>query len=202
MNRIFAPGADDGSNSNAKGTWGSFYLSGNLFDTGCANLTADEKALCENVNNDNWIGLQPNGTAPESLKSASAFDISVNGSKAATQSASEAFESVLASAGASIRRDVVDARIVDEVRGGTAPNGTNGIIDSQSQVGGWPDYSATSEEISAAGTDSDGDGIPDWFETKAGLSKTNAADGNAVTLDKRGRYTNLEMYLHYITINN
>ena len=198
VNRIFSPNADDGSNANAKGTWGSFYLSGNWFDTGCANLTADEKTLCENVNRDNWVGLQPNGTAPASVKSESAFDISSGGSKTDVQTAAEAFESVLGKAGASLHRDAVDARIVDEVRGGTAPNGTKGIIDSQSQVGGWPEYGATEEETAAAGTDSDGDGIPDWFETKAGLNKSNAADGNAKTLDKYGRYTNLEMYLQYL----
>jgi len=198
VNRIVSPNADDGNNANAKGTWGSFYLNGNWFDTGCADLTAAEKTLCENVNADNWVGLQPNGSAPASVRSEQAFDISVNGSATKTQSAAEAYAGVLARAGASLRRDAVDARIVDEVSNGTALGGTKGIIDSQSQVGGWPAYGATEEEISAAATDSDADGIPDWFETLAGLNKTNAADGNAKTLDKYGRYTNLEMYLHYL----
>ncbi len=51
----------------------------------------------------------------------------------------------------------------------------------------------------AAAVDSDGDGIPDWFEDLAGLSRSNASDGNAFVLDKNKRYTNLEMYLHYLT---
>lgn len=198
VNRIFSPNADDGSNANAKGTWGSFHLEGNWFDTGCTSLTADEKTLCENVNNDNWAGLQPSGTAPSTLKSEQAFDISVNGSAVATLDAAQAYERVLAKAGASLRRDPVDERIVEEVRTGTAPNGNKGIIDSQSQVGGWPEYGATADEIKAAATDSDGDGIPDWFETMAGLNKSNASDGNATTLDKYRRYTNLEMYLQYL----
>ena len=85
-----------------------------------------------------------------------------------------------------------------EVRQGTFTEGTNnGIIDSQSQVGGWPEYSATAEE-KAAVADADGDGMPDWFETQFGLNPQNAADGNTKTLDLKGRYTNLEMYLHYI----
>ena len=40
--------------------------------------------------------------------------------------------------------------------------------------------------------------MPDWFETQFGLNKTSASDAAAVSLDKNKRYTNLEMYLHYI----
>jgi len=201
VNRVFSPNADDGKNNNVKGTWGVFHLSGNHFDTGCANLTADEIKLCENANADNWVGLQPNGTPSGSIQLEAAFDVSYNGSAVKKQTAEASYEAVLAGAGASLVRDAVDSRIVDEVRGGTATYGTKGIIDSQDQVGGWPEYKATEEQL-AKTTDSDGDGIPDWFEEKAGLSKSNKSDASARTLDKNGRYTNLEMYLHYITINN
>ncbi len=198
VNRIFAPNADDGSEKNAKGTWGSFFLSGNWFDTGCPGLSAEEKALCESVNQDNSKGLHPSGTAPASVYADAAFDLTEGGSAVKTVAAEAAFADVLAAAGASRRRDAVDARIVDEVRAGTAAYGNKGIIDSQTQVGGWPEYKATAEELSKT-ADSDGDGIPDWFEDKAGLSRSNAADGKAISLDKKGRYTNLEMYLHYLS---
>jgi hypothetical protein len=67
-------------------------------------------------------------------------------------------------------------------------NGTGSIIDSPDQVGGYPVYNR-----GVAPTDSDGDGIPDEWERRAGLDPANPSDGNAVGRDG---YTNLERYLH------
>jgi hypothetical protein len=55
-----------------------------------------------------------------------------------TTSAAAALRDVLADAGATRpRRDAVDARLVREVE-----QRTGRIIDSQKDVGGWPDYRA------------------------------------------------------------
>ena len=203
VNRIFQPYVSGSSSDdkNPANTWGKFYVSGNYFDGQVA--AASYADLIEAVNRDNWTGIQPKTSVETSvIRSDSRFDITSGGSSLNLQTAAVAYEKVLAVAGASFARDAVDARISDEVRKGTwsgkGSNGSNnGIIDSQEDVGGWPKYEATAEQLSLV-RDTDGDGIPDWFEEKAGLDKASAADGNATSIDRNGRYTNLEMYLHYL----
>ena len=75
---------------------------------------------------------------------------------------------------------------------------TGGIIDTQSAVGGWPELTATDEEIRRAATDTDGDGIPDYYETLLGLDPNDASDANATTLDPQGIYPNIEVYFHFL----
>ena len=120
-----------------------------------------------------------------------------------THSAQDAFALICETGGASIVRDEVDDRACLDAQSGTAscPDGGNGseggIIDTPSAVGGWPEYSADTENESNDKTDTDGDGIPDWFEEKFGLD-TESDDSKSMTIDIKGRYTNIEMYLHYL----
>lgn len=203
VNRIFQPYVSGSSSDdiNPANIWGKFYVTGNYFDGQVANANYGD--LIAGVNEDNWQGIHPKTSVETSvIKAESRFDITSNGSKFDLQPAQDAYERVLARAGASLSRDKVDARIADEVKKGTwsakGSNGsTNGIIDSQEDAGGWPAYTASAEELAKV-KDSDGDGMPDWFEDSAGLDKASAADGVTKTLDKNGRYTNLEMYLHYL----
>jgi pectate lyase len=93
---------------------------------------------------------------------------------------------VLASVGASLPvRDAVDARLVNDVvtRAGH-------LIDSQKEVGGWPELKS-----GPLPDDTDHDGIPDAWETAHGLDPKNPADAKA--LAKSG-YSNLEEYLNNI----
>ena len=120
-----------------------------------------------------------------------------------THSAEASFNTICQYAGASLRRDSVDDRACGDAMNATATykdggNGSkDGIIDTQTAVGGWPVYTATSDEMAAV-KDTDGDGMPDWFEKKFGLDASKASDSADKTLDSYGRYTNLEMYLHYL----
>jgi pectate lyase len=104
--------------------------------------------------------------------------------KVTTVSAKDALELVLAGVGASRpRRDAVDARLVEHAR-----TRTGRMINSQSEVGGWPELKSTPPPA-----DSDDDGLPDDFETKHGLNPKDASD--AVQLAP-SRYTWIEEYVN------
>ena len=175
------------------------YLSGNIH-TKYSDITSDN--LIGVYWHDHKTNTPPdNGklkSSPMSLKGPSSEDIYTT-----THSATDAFARICTSAGASLKRDAVDQRACGDAQSGKATytnggNGSkNGIIDTQSAVGGWPAYSADATAL-AKTADADKDGIPDWFEEQFGLDKADAADGNAKTLDHMKRYTNLEMYLHYL----
>ncbi|MCF8359391.1 MAG: pectate lyase [Prolixibacteraceae bacterium] len=105
------------------------------------------------------------------------------------EKAKTAFKNVLKHAGASFVRDEIDKRIVNEVKRGTAKFGKKGIIDSQEQVGSWPELK--SDSLPA---DSDNDGMPDEWEINNNLDPENPEDGKIIR--KENGYSNLEIYLN------
>jgi hypothetical protein len=115
-----------------------------------------------------------------------------------TESAGQAYESVLADVGANVPAlDDHDKRILEETRKGTytysgSKTKLKGLPDNEADVGGLEDYPSAKR---AADWDADNDGMPGAWETAHGLNPADAADGNAKTLSKIG-YTNLEMYLN------
>src|SRR5439155_24003902 len=99
-----------------------------------------------------------------------------------------AYNKVLARGGAlPWARDPVDARDANNIS-----TNTGAIINSQTDVGGWP---AIVQYTRAASWDSDGDGMPDWWEMDRG-SNPLVADNNVLA---PSGYTQLENYLNYIT---
>ncbi|HEX2080149.1 MAG TPA: hypothetical protein VHG08_20780 [Longimicrobium sp.] len=102
-----------------------------------------------------------------------------------TQTALDAYPLILQKAGATVPvRDAVDARIVSEVQ-----NGTGRIINSPSEVGGYPVYRSGTPPV-----DTDADGMPDTWESARGLNPASASDA-ATDRDGDG-YTNVEEYVN------
>lgn len=126
-----------------------------------------------------------------------------------THDAQVAYEKVLAYCGASLTRDAVDARYMEEAATGTALyKGTvskrDGIIDKINDPALEEDpalvsFPALREVTRPEGFDTDGDGMPDAWEEANGLNKEDASDAALYTLDaEKGWYTNLEVYLNGI----
>ena len=115
-----------------------------------------------------------------------------------THSAAEAFSKVLAYAGASLYRDEIDARYMEEAKTGTAQykgsiTQSPGIIDKVSDVNGYTE-STFGTASRPADFDTDKDGIPDAWELANGLNPNDASDALDYSLDGKGYYTNLEVY--------
>lgn len=115
-----------------------------------------------------------------------------------THSAAEAFSKVLAYGGASLYRDEIDARYMEEAKTGTAQYKGSitlspGIIDKVSDVNGYTE-STFGTASRPADFDTDKDGIPDAWELAYGLNPNDDSDALTYSLDGKGYYTNLEVY--------
>jgi len=168
--------------------FGRFYIAGNIME-GSPSVTVDNwkgvdyKCFIEREGIDR--SMHGNDSLYQRCRSIQPFEYTM----ITQHTAQEAYDAVLQHAGASLVRDAIDRRIIEEVRNGSFTYGNKGMIDSQSQVGGWPELAS-----SPAPVDSDNDGIPDAWEDAHGLDKHDATDSQAYTISPV--YTNLEMYLN------
>lgn len=122
-----------------------------------------------------------------------------------THSAAEAYEKVLAYVGASLYRDEIDARYMEEAKTGTAKytgsiTKSPGIIDKVSDVKGYTETNFGTGSR-PAGFDTDKDGIPDEWEKANGLNPNDASDALTYSLDAKGYYTNIEVYANSLVEN-
>ena len=168
--------------------WGKYYVTENV------NSKYDE------VPTDNWTYGMYNqvdasgndGTYTEVTKDTMRINQPIPYGFVTTHKALRAFEKVVAYGGASYKRDSHDTYIAEDVEKGTAKytgsGNSPGFINSQDEAGGWPELNSET-----APADSDGDGMPDAWETEHGLNP-NANDANLYNLDSHRYYTNLEVY--------
>jgi hypothetical protein len=161
--------------------YGKFFVEGNFM------VGADDITL------DNWLGVEAKSGSSadkDAMKLSSSLPF---GDIKTIHTAERAYAAVLQFAGASLKRDAVDLRIIDNVikTSFTSPgsNGSfNGIIDSQNDVGGWPELQSTTPPV-----DTDGDGMPDDWEV---LMKLDPATPNSIGKDLSTAYDNVEVYLN------
>lgn len=173
---------------------GKFYVNGNYVH-GFADVTADN--WTKGVQLDSYYNAAAMKAAGKTL---SPFPYA----PVTTQTAEDAFSSVMNSAGAILpRRDTVDRRVIKEARTGIATyedssyvasgmGHPSGIIDSQRTVGGWPVLSSTTYPM-----DTDNDGLPNWWEKMIQGAATDSIGVDKNTYGSDG-YTMLEKYLNGI----
>ena len=138
------------------------------------------------------------------------------------ETADEAFQKVVKQAGASLPRyDEVDARVLKEAAGETDPiykgdYGQLGIIDTpyditltahdefaalreedntEIDVTCYPRLQPVADDYANQVVDTDGDGLPDSYETEVGLNPNDATDGMKLTASG---YSNLEVFLNAV----
>ncbi len=173
--------------------WGSYYIEGNV-NSKYADVSANNWKIGLFDQIDKGSKVDYHDAKEEELR---AF-VPMEFAAVTTHSAEVAYERVLEYAGASLSRDEYDKMMVADTRDGKASCKVGGIgqgfINSQDDIKyadgstGFPKL--TSKE---APTDTDGDGIPDEWETANGLNPNDPEDGPKTS---ENGYTNLENYLN------
>lgn len=177
--------------------WGKFYAEGN-YNPNSADMNKDnfKYGIANQIDKSGNDKTYPGDAAVK-------LTVPMDFEGVTTHTAQDAFDKVLAYAGASLHRDWVDEQMVNDTRKGiatsTGSGNTGGIINSQNDnkpagaAADWSPWPNLVTDTSISVTDTDGDGIPDYWEDANGLDKNNAADGNLT--DAEG-YTNLERYMN------
>lgn len=165
------------------------YLSGNMLVDKTGKVILDSE---ENAWDKGWAASGGKNSTTADVRSDEPFFPSY----VETETAEEAYESILADVGANVpKQDYLDTRYINETKNGTytytgSIDGWSGIIDSQDDVGGYPKLKGGTPV-----TDNDHDGMADDWENLHGLNPNDAEDRNGLELSADG-YTNLEMYLN------
>lgn len=177
--------------------WGKFFVEGNV-NSKYSDVTSDNwtYGIYNNIDASGCDGTYTAKTK-DTIKLAEPMPFIVT----TTHTAAQAYDKVLQYAGASLHRDSFDELMVSDTRNGaatyTGSGLSKGMVNSQddnrpanapADWSAWPTLS-TNGSI----TDTDGDGMPDSWETANGLNPNDASDGNKVGDDG---YTMLEVYLN------
>ena len=168
-----------------------YYVKGNIRENLNGSKTHD--AL-----NDTYKYVLSNGATQGDSKF---YDTPFFESLAEIETAEAAFQNVLCDVGCNQPElDNHDQRMVSETLNGTTSttgsrSGKKGLIDKESDSEGYDGLNIITA-VRPATFDTDGDGIPDWYEQARGWS-TSAANNNHVNDND---YTDLEEYLNWLAV--
>ncbi len=170
---------------------GTFTINGERYSKDVNNYYGDAVTHVANSDGEQCVRIKMDAPAPEG--------------EVTTHTAEDAYDRILSYCGASLFRDEVDARYMEEARTGTATYTGSvtkkpGLIDLVSDVNGYTEANFPTGSR-PDGFDTDGDGIPDEWEKANGLNPNDASDGNTYTIDTKGWYTNVEVYINSLVEN-
>ena len=169
------------SNSSPVYGFGKFYIDGNFLEGRSLHTQ------------DNWLAVIAKGGSVSDKQNMALASPLIYVALYSNHDAIQAFEKVLLYGGSSLKRDAVDLRIIGDVKNGTytahgSRGSTNGLIDSQEDVGGWPELKSLPPL-----KDTDQDGMPDDWEVNMGLDPLKD-DSKARNLSTA--YDNIEVYIN------
>lgn len=200
VDRIAGIGITTNENDGSYMIWGKYFIDGNF------------NPNARSASEDNWgVGVYPhidnslpnyNQATRDSIRLKEPMPFMY----VTTHTAQTAYERVLDYAGASLHRDWVDQLIVSDTRDAKASytgtktgDNAQGVIDTpydlkpRNAAADWSPWPELKQGEAKA--DTDGDGMPDEWETANGLNPNDASDG---TIKNAEGYTNLELYLNSI----
>lgn len=166
---------------------GTFNIDGEEWSLDTKNLYGDAVEHRNNSEGNACVRIKMDGQAPAG--------------EVTTHTAANAFDKVMEYCGASLYRDDVDERYMDEASKGYATytgsvTGIEGLIDVVADVDGYTEENFPSESR-PDGFDTDQDGMPDYWEKANGLDPNDASDASLYTLDASKKwYTNVEVYIN------
>ncbi len=207
--RVFQASVDDGTNKIQEGTMGIYYINGNYVTAASKPANYDWSGVLSDNSKKLYFtdtaGYYGEAGATVSIKLDSEVDADVLEANTTTHSAENAYEKVIDYVGACLYRDDVDARHAEEVRTGTATytgEVGKGILDkvndpSADEDETLPSFPTLTSASRPDNFDTDGDGMPDAWETANGLNPNDASDANLYTIDSQKKwYTNVEVYIN------
>lgn len=197
----------------AASTKENYDWSGVIYDDGLAELNKEKyiKDAAHRYGDVTYVKID--GTDCVKLK----LDSPIDAGEVTTHTAQNSYEKILQYCGASLSRDGVDTRNMEEAKTGTttyngdvayknsagttfAMSKTKGILDFindptsgkvEPKTASYPELISESRP---SGFDTDDDDIPDEWETLNGLNPNDKSDAQQKTIDTKGWYSNFEVY--------